>query len=121
MFQDVGLILSSPSQLHGQISAIMSSRSRPSPSDGVWLLFALASSAPNPLSLRALALFLLFALAAVGLGESLLGFRGIERSPVIEGVILDGSANGTNGSALAIVEILLPCSGFPVLLQQRRH
>ena len=101
----------------------MSNRSKPKPGNGAWLLFALASSAPSPLSLRALALFLLFALAGVGLGDSLLGVGvgGIECPLGIEDMLRDGLADRIQASALATFEHLLLGSGFLVLLQQRRH
>ena len=117
----IGLVLSTSSQLPRQASFIISSRSKPKPSDGFWLLFALASIAPNPLSLRALALFLLFALAGVSFGESLFGIGGIESSPGIEDGVLDGSANGIDASALATFEVFVLGSSFLVVRQQRRH
>ena len=99
----------------------MSIRSNPKPSDGAWLLFDLASNAPNRLSLRALALFLLLALAGVALDRLLLEILGVGRSPGVAVVVLEGPATWFEPSISVNLEDFRLCRDFLVDFQHRRH
>ena len=99
----------------------MSIRSNPKPSDGAWPLFDLASNAPNLLSLRALALFLLLALAGVAFDELLLEIPRVERSPGVAVVVLEGPATCFEPSISVDLEVFRLCRDFLVDFQHRRH